>query len=234
MSNALIFAPQYNTKGRRDATGAFLPEAAAFAKTLGGAAIVTNIDNGPAPAVAAYRQVLDKIDSFRRDSGGKELDMLALFCHGWSRGIQFGFNLSSVEALAGHLEKVASARLAVVFYSCLAGSGPKDAVGGDGGFADRFRDALCRAGLTDCQVDAHTTAGHTTRNPYVRRFEGRGSPVGGVGGYYLVEPGSKLWPKWRAALKSDNSLPGTYAMPLRFAFPRFSVGRLHELLDGWK
>ena len=65
----------------------------------------------------------------------------------------------------------------VVLYACSTAKGENtaqdmEAVGGDGGFTDRLRDLLCQAGAVDYQVDAHSTAGHTMKNPYVRRFQG--------------------------------------------------------------
>ncbi|MBK7153843.1 MAG: hypothetical protein IPH72_19025 [Sandaracinaceae bacterium] len=62
--------------------------------------------------------------------------------------------------------------------------------GGDGGFADQLRDALAAHGLTG-HVDAHAKPGHTTKNPHLRRFHMDGGP--GVGGEWLVEPGTALW-----------------------------------------
>jgi len=87
-------------------------------------------------------------------------------------------------------------------YCCLTGFSLN--IAGDGGFADKLRDAFCEAGMTWVKVYAHTTAGHTTRNPYVRIFEGQGSPIGGIGGQLLVQPGAKLWKTWRSALWSQG------------------------------
>jgi hypothetical protein len=114
----------------------------------------------------------------------------------------------------------------VALYCCSTGAASSaDAYaefGGDGGFADRLRDALCVAGGVHCTVDAHTTAGHTTMNPYVRRFEGRGSRVGGVGGFDLVSPKSgDLWRRWRRALRETS---------LRYRFPVMSVAEIHDWL----
>jgi len=72
----------------------------------------------------------------------------------------------------------------------------------------------------DRQVDAHERAAHTTMNPFVRRFEGLGSPVGGPGGYYLVTPGSSRWKSWRAKLKTT----------LRFEFPILSAPEIQQRL----
>ena len=158
----------------------------------------------------------------RRPSGQLCLsnpDVLAIFGHGWETGIQCGFGLAQVGDLAGALAGAARAPR-VILYGCLTaeGTGP----GGDGGFADALRDALCAAGAAWAQVDAHVTAGHCCRIPYVRRFEGAGVPTGGLGGAYLVTPGAALWKPWVAALKGD----------LRFRFPFLSAVAIHCELGG--
>jgi len=48
-----------------------------------------------------------------------------------------------------------------------------------------------------------------------------GSTVGGVGGYYPVAPGSKLWPKWRKELRETD---------MRFRFPFMLVEEIHAEL----
>jgi hypothetical protein len=83
---------------------------------------------------------------------------------------------------------------------------------------------LCEAGKVHCSVVAHVNAGHATHNPRVRRFEGRGSPMGGTGGSWIVAPGSKLWKPWVRALQKTD---------LRLRFPLMSIGEIHrELLSG--
>jgi hypothetical protein len=54
-----------------------------------------------------------------------------------------------------------------------------------------------------------------------------GSPVGGVGGYYIVakstkkgKPKTKLWNAWRKALRTD----------FRFAFPFMTTEEIHDHL----
>lgn len=215
----IAFAPRYDTPGRHDATGAFQPEASAFCRYNGGRLVL--VDNHRS-AARMREEVLAALCERERKQSGRPL--IAFFCHGQRRRIQFGFGVDSGGRLAELAEACAAfgeghPGLRIVLYACNAGAGD-ESLGGDGGFADRLRDALCRLGNVNCQVDAHTTPGHTTRNPFVRRFEGRGSPVGGVGGYYLVDQGSKLWPRWRRALTTD----------FRFEFPLLTVGQIHERL----
>jgi hypothetical protein len=215
--NILALAPRYNTGSKKDTTGAFQPEARAFLRFVGIGDPVL-IDNRTSET-DMRRQVLSALADPRICTGGEPV--VAFFCHGQSRKIQFGFGLAHADLLAKAIA-AGSQRARVVLYACNAGMDVRGApVGGDGGFADVLRDALCRVGCVDCVVDAHTTAGHTTRNPYVRRFEGRGSPVGGIGGSFIVQPGSALWRKWQAALRDTD---------LRFEFPFLSIGEIHNRL----
>jgi len=225
--NVLMFVPMYNTKGRKDATGAFQPEAEAFLKVLGAPydkANLLTIDNRR-PAKDMARSVIDKLNAV------KGIDEVAFFCHGSTGGIQFGFNRRNVAELAAALASAtAEDDLTVALYCCLTGGASDDRHGGDGGFADLLRDELCKAGIVNCRVDAHTTAGHTTWNPFVRRFEGMGSPAGGAGGYFIVPPGSKSWARWRKALRSDAPFLGRGGLPARFAFPMLSTAEIHRSL----
>jgi hypothetical protein len=206
---AICIAPKFNSGAKHDATGAFQPEARAFVKRWGGTLLL--VDNLAGKA-AMRRAVLEAV-------GADPPDVLALFCHGWNTGIQFGFGLRDVPALA-ELFRRNDHDPVIAIYGCLTGgsAGP----GGDGGFADVLRDALCAVGQVQCQVDAHTTAGHATRNPYVRRFEGGGVASGGVGGYYLVTPRSAKWQRWVRALQGD----------LRLRFPLMSAMEIHAELEG--
>lgn len=214
----LVLAPLYNTGTKKDATGAFQPEALAFAKRHKvPRKHVAWIDNSLSNA-AMRRAVLSVIERARSAHG--DLLSLALCCHGWKTGIQFGFDRGTVGDLAASIYGAKDVR--VVLYACgtaQGDSGGDDVVGGDGGFADLLRDTLCRMGATGCQVDAHTTAGHTTKNPYVRRFQGMGSSTGGAGGFYIVRPSQKtLFSLWNKALKNT---------PLRYDFPFMTVSDIH-------
>lgn len=218
MTSIIAFAPAFNTPGKHDATGAFQPEARAFLKhhgATGGLFLISNRNTEE----AMRKQVLGVL----KPGAFEQYTTLtvAFFCHGRKARIQFAFDVTNVDLLAKAIAAAQGNELAnVVLYCCNTAGGP--GVGGDGGFADSLRDALCRAGSVNCQVDAHVGKGHTTERPYVRRFEGRGSPVGGVGGYMLVSPGMKLWPKWRKALQGR----------MRYDFPFLTVGEIHERLVG--
>ncbi len=214
--NTLIITGDRNTGSAKDFTGAFDLEARALARMQEvppGAIVRVNLA-GSKPA--RRKQVIEAL-AVRR------YDFVAIFCHGYRTGLQIGFGLPHVRELAAAL----TARkyvpnetpLHVALYACSTGGG--GGAGGDGGFADRLRDALCELGAVHCRVDAHDRAGHCTRLPYVRRFEGQGSPVGGTGGQWIVAPGSKLWPKWRKALATTD---------LRLRFPLLDVAQIHQAL----
>lgn len=209
----LIFAPLHNTGKKRDATGAFQPEAMAFERrerARGAETAWSFVDNRLENMGMRYF-VLHRIRQLAPDR-------LAFFCHGWATGIQFGIGLEHLDELAA----ACSQPPIVTLYACSTGSGGD---GGNGKFADAMRDALCVAGSPWCRVDAHTTKGHTTRNPYVRRFDGLGSPVGGQGGQWIVAPPTEggnrvLWKKWVAALRTD----------FRFRFPELEISEIHRYL----
>ena len=187
----------------------------------------------PVATLALPRRLDRVLLALAKDTG---LRQVAFFCHGWSSAIQL-CPAARVHELARAI-RAASADTApvVTLYACTTGSdtdaktpergeGPHgDAPGGDGGFADQLRDALCAEGAVDCIVDAHTVEGHTTRNPYVRRFAGCGVATGGVGGQWLVTPRSALWDRWVHAVKGE----------LRWRFPTMMLGEIHAELANAK
>lgn len=227
----IAFAPIHDKSGInpkngrpwKDATHAFIPEAKAFLRHhKQPESDLVMVDNSKSPA-EMKRAVYAALDREPR----KKIHGVAFFCHGLKDRIQFGIRQSDIPEFAEKMVKHADPALRVTFYACDAGrdnDGQRDddleQFGGDNGFADRVRDELCRHGNVRCVVDAHTTAAHTTMNPHVRRFEGMGSPVGGIGGYYIVPRGAKVWGKWVKALKTD----------LRFAFPYLTTAEIHRLL----
>ena len=206
----LIITVDRNTPGKHDFNGAFQPESFALAKKWGVArADIVNVDLGK-PEEKRRRQVLTAVAS-----APPGLEVVAFLCHGLrTRLPQLGWNRTNVGTLAGAIAKVSPPTVRVVLYACSTGEGT--GADGDGGFADAFRDALCVAGATDCQVDAHERAAHTTKNPYLRRFQGLGAPSGGAGGGWIVTPKSAPWKSWRKAIDG----------PMRFAFPMMTTGQI--------
>jgi hypothetical protein len=235
--NTLVLYSAKNTPGKSDATGAFIPEAKAFIRTrIESGDDVTSMNMALVGLPRWRRKKLtdEAIYSFVRN---RTLDCLALFGHGWPDGIQFGFRRSDIGELVARLAMNCSQDLRVVLYACLAAEndvrdrdhknvGP----GTDGGFADLLRDELVRWGVYNCVIDAHKTAGHASWNPYVVRF--RGDAVedlnkGGVGGAWLVAPGSEYWKAWVKKLRG-KARKGH----LRYRFPFMSELQIKAELAG--
>ena len=228
--SVLCIRAGFDTPGKKDVAHAFLPEANAFAEACGGG-VVHAFDNREGMA-KRRTEVLSILAGEGND--GDYYDAVAFFCHGWPTGIQAGFRKRDCAVLADAIRACFRVNSdpdvpspLVALYCCSTGDdpqdSPKEAAGtGDGSFADALRDALCAAGSVDVRVVAHTTAGHATRNPHVKFFDGMGSSMGGVGGYAPVTPShKKLWPKWRRALQKTD---------LRFRMPRMSVADIHAEL----
>lgn len=224
-SRVLAFAPLHNSHGKRDATGAFIPEAHKFLNAADSGKIVL-FDNSKAFRLRR-REVLWHIAEYRENKG--QLDAVAFFCHGWISGMQAGFGMRSVGRLATVLHGVAGSDFLVVpLFCCSTGDDPDDdpmsAVGtGDGSFADKLRDELCKRGVVYNRVMGHTTVAHTTKNPCVVFFDGMGTPEGVEGGYAPVKPGTKSWGPWRRALRVGD---------FRFRFPFMTAGEIHAELTG--
>lgn len=184
----LAIAPMHNTGGKKDATGAFIPEARQFARLHGGKVLL--FDNSK-PSKQRFADVIDLLQ------GRRGISCVAFFCHGLRNGLQVGATLRNAHVLAAALRDVGAT--SVPLYACDAArdndadreDDQDDGPGGVGGFAS----VLASAG--PFRVDAHTTAAHTTKNPNVRRFDGSAS------GEWIVAPRSAWWPMWRETLKID-------------------------------
>ncbi len=229
---ALVLLPDRNVI-KNDWKGAFLPESINFASKAfpqRTKLVVTRqlIDVGKTEANMRAQVALAFIDA---KAAGFLVPRVAFFCHGFKNRIQLGFRMPHVDQLANLISASCGETLGpiVTLYACSTGGGDgvnDEQDGGDGGFADALRDALCHRGRVNCRVDSHTIAGHTTQLAYVRRFEGMGSEHGGTGGSWLVAPGSKLWPAWKAALKDKSST-------LRYRYGAMTVAEVHaELAKG--
>lgn len=209
MPKALVFAPRYNTDGKRDATGAFQPEAHAFCRALSLPNKVHLFDNGALRAFGSRR-----VDCEAAFASAQNLGIVAFFMHGWKDGVQAGWRKGDVHKLARTLFDHCDTRPVVLLYACDAGRdddqdrdddvapGP----GGEGGFADMLRDECRKLGL-QATIYAHTTEGHCTQNPNVRVF----LPDEMAGGRWVIDPSSNLWPAWKRAMRSTD-------LRFRFAF----------------
>lgn len=210
------FLPDRDQRAR-DFTGAFLPSARAWAGHAlhshrppqhTHAAPLVQIDP-TSSRVAMRAATLRALEQLGRLGGADDL-RLAWFCHGFTRRIGLGWDVSTVRELAQACAGLIAAdgapiggpTITISLYACTTGTGPGP--GGDGGFADALRDALCVHALRSCVVLGHESAGHAARNPRKRRFAGDGSPIGGTGGSWWVAPGAQLWRAWRGAMTTGD------------------------------
>lgn len=229
--NILAFYSSENSKGKKDATGVFMPEAEAFIEVNG-----TDEKSGSFPincigTTAKSRSVLaqEVIKEHKEEYG--LITTLTFFCHGWGSGNQFGFRKNNLKDLAQVIKANCTDDVKIALYSCSNADGPAVNVwpfnvghGADGGFADLLRDHLARVCMA--RVDAHKTKGHATWNPYVVRFtcaSVEDKAKGGKGGYWLVDPKSEHWGQWRRRLANQSDT-------LRYRFPLMTqVDILSEL-----
>ena len=151
-------------------------------------------------AVTAQRRkdVIAAIHAANEDMG--ELGVLVFASHGWSRGMQLGFDVNTANQLAECVYQSCREDIKISLNECSTGSG---GIGGDGGFADVLRDKLCEAGAVDNVVDGHTSVGDAFKNPNLRRFTGDGHPHGAAGGAYLIAPTSPLFKYWVKLMRTN-------------------------------
>jgi hypothetical protein len=216
--NGLIFTPDRNTHGKKDYTGAFKPLAIKFAKHHGiprKNIIPINVGRG---MKKRKLEVIAALQDEEREGHGN-YDTVAFFCHGFPQGIQAGFSWRGKQKPGPVMDELASLiyeasdrdDICVPLFCCsTANTKQKKAVGGDGGFADELRDALCRQGAIENRVVGHTTVGHTTTNPSTRFFDGSMMPAGGTGGYWIARPRGPLWPKWKKYLRGGGWMDMPY------------------------
>lgn len=215
---AFVFTGDRNST-KPDYVGAFDPEAKKFMKQWSIPPECRLKVNLSKSEQGRRKEVLDFIEDLR--SKGYTTDSFAFFCHGFANRIELGFKIANIPQLVNAMKsvvKLKSKEFFVPLYCCSTGDGPGKE--GDNGFADKLRDGLCQVGLEDCVVDAHVTAGHTTENSMKRRYMGMGSPVGGVGGIWIVAPKTSLVKAFREALKTNK----------KYMFPYMTIGQIHTAL----
>lgn len=230
----LCFTGDRNQSNKVDFTGAFLPEIKAFMATHG---IDSSKNHLMVPLnvneATKRKHVMDFIEK-RSKEEKKAPDTLVFACHGFVNRIELGIRSIHLNDFAKFIRQLHNQynspnhdKLTVILYCCSTGDGPGD--GGDGGFADKFRDALCINKFVNCRVIGSATAGHTTMNSNKRLFDGLGSPIGGTGGIWIVQPGTPLFSKWRKALTATkNKLP--HARNFRYQFPFMTIAEIHKWL----
>jgi hypothetical protein len=231
--NIVAIYSDTNSHGKHDASGAFIPEAEAFAQLHN--IPQENLAGLRLPKIAKKKRRQQTMDIIAEAGKNKPLDAIALFGHGWPQGIQFGFNRQHIPELVECIAACSYGDVKVILFACLAaendvrdrkvtGLGPAT----DGGFADMLRDEMVRQGLTRGWVDGHKTAGHTSWNPFLVRFwcEDVDDPeIGATGGAWLVAPRSQAWKKWIKALRDQST-------GMRYRFPFMSEMEIKMELVG--
>jgi hypothetical protein len=216
----LVFYTSTNSKGRKDATGAFIPEAKNFSK-------IHNIPEEDQVGIDCRK--LEKWDRRKivynvlNEQKNDSLSKLAFFCHGFPTHIQFGIYLNHLGELADILADKLSNNAKIIFYACSTMSsfnkGVSDGLfeNDDGpcvkdGFCDTLRDRLVEKTDKYFEIFGHTGPGHATMFPYVAKV----SPIEHVtedmdGANWVISPLSRdLWKSWCIKLKKTD---------LRYKFP---------------
>jgi hypothetical protein len=207
----LAIHPLFNTPNRKDASGAFIPEARAFVELHAPGSRLAFDNNKALPDRRA------EVTRILQRHAGKDLRCVAFFCHGWGRGkgemgMQTGFMERHIPALAALLDGCLAKDGVVALYACDSGRDEdydrkddvKPEATGVGGFASQLSKALKRPVL------AHAKEGHTTTNPFVMRFG-----ADGVGVWYST-PGTEDFKAFARDLRIDAKL--------RYALPFLNVG----------
>lgn len=217
--SVLVLRPDRGSKSKpRDYGTVFRPESEGFekvARARGLSVTVREIDLGR-PVEARAAQFLTAVDLAVKSEDA--LTHIAWFGHGLPRSLP---QVSvSPDEFAAHLASPKRPSPTVALYSCLNADG--EGPGGDGGYCDQLRDALCRSGSSWCRVVGHAWEGHAGWNPSLREFLGLGSESGGVGGTWVVAPKTRLWPRWVRAMRETD---------LRWRVPFMTTAEVHAELE---
>jgi hypothetical protein len=153
-----------------------------------------------------WRRRKQVLDALKAREG---LTTIAMFCHGWPRRIQFGFNLENINDLVAAIDDALHedphrARN-IILYACSCGRRPgldpkkriyfPDYYVAEGSFAQKL--AFHATGQRYLTVWSHYNSGHTSRNPFVLTSEEYGVTE------WAVEPYHKDWTKWKAKMKTN-------------------------------
>ena len=222
-----IFVPKYNTT-KPDATGAFHPEAKAFCKFWHVPQSRINYLDNKKGRYDLAEDFLDAMQSYAKQ--GETIEDWILFCHGYTHGVQFGirspghknFNARDREQFERFISYMNPRNVNLILFACSTGDDPDGdsdtAPGsGDGSFGDLVRDAIVANGGSHVRVLSHTTAGHTTGNPFIKLFEDDQLE----GGQLIAQPFTPEFKKLQSKLKTS----------FRFLLPFLSVEEIRKQLE---
>lgn len=209
--NVIAFHPKHNSLFKKDVTGAFKPEAQAFVQKHNySKANIYEIDcRRKVSKFVRQNQILAELSQFE----DKQLDAIAFFCHGWKKGLQFGFSNSAqdLETLSYRILKASANKIRVVLYACSCGSTDLQ------NFASALRDQIYNWESRPIQIDAHDRKGHCTRRPFIRRY----TEPAYSGGKWIIMPKTELWNNWVNALDETD---------LRFDYPFMTIQKIYNHL----
>lgn len=186
--NQLAIITAYNRPGKKDATGAFVPEGRRWGMLYGAERFEIM---SPYPAIRRRESVENAIRAM------SNLDVLAVFGHGTQSSlIATGHGMKHIADLAAAIRH-GDRPQTVILYACSTARGKR-------GFAD-----VLAAALPHAHVWAHTTAGHATWNPYVELAGGpnNGDPV------WTLQDGRVHWRRWYERLREDQDYRLSWWVP---------------------
>ena len=225
--NILVVYSSKNVEGRRDGQY-FTKMAKQFAQHHGvPEENMLGIECPGVPNSIRYGKLCRFID------GKRNIKQIAMFCHGYSTGMQFGLSKKNAPCFAEVLKKSCTKDLKITLYACSTASTSKNTrkismPGTDNGYADTLRDSMLMQGFKGGWIDAHLTPGDTVYNPFVIRFYTEPAfekEWDLPGGEWLVSPKSVLWKKWKRCLQNTKS-------NFRFRFTQYTEEQLYEFLKG--
>ena len=210
--NILVLHASENTNGVNDATGAFVPESVFFNKH--------RTAKGDVVQVFPFKNTLPQAKRFaefcKLIEGANDFDAFVYLGHGLrnslpSAGVTQGNRKTFTDLLIKKSKN--KKKLYVTLFACSTAETTTGQPGGEGGFADKVRDDLVAAGMTEGWIDAHPVPGHATQNSLVKRFfvTPEEAPKGGV---WLVAQGTPEFTNWKKRLNSKWKDD-----PFRFDFP---------------
>lgn len=208
---ALVFFTSTNRKGRKDATGAFIPEAKAFAKIHG----VPKRDLIAVPQDIPLwdRRWIVRKALQKRAGVATAYDAVIYLGHGTPTSLPgLGLRQNNLAWFADGVAGLIGWKGVLVLYACSAGKGF--------GVADRIDVELADRGFKEVRTVAHLTPGHASWNPYAE-YSGEGPTSRGVP---IIAKGSKVWQRWISALRNNQWF--------RLSFPFMTQSEIVRQLGG--
>ncbi len=226
---ALLFASAHNRKGKRDGDE-FVREMYKFEHHL-------ETEEANVKAIECYeKRYPDRRKEFLAELG--QVDTVGLFCHGskkWIYGI--GYHVWNITHLARYLKKSHDKNypMNIILYACSCGKGkgteyPVGQVPKKAGVAMMLANELAELD-SPFKITAHTTKGHTTRNPncvFVTEKDGiiyKETVIPRVTRWQgkTLSLGRRRWLKWIKLLRDDPTF--------RFEFPFLEQHHILKILD---